>query len=119
MLAILLLKQLQHLFLPIFYVKLQKKTKQEAEWSAVIQATILLGTIYTRVTLRNHNRSTALEQSVKDNWDGEGGELTLVLSDPKPRPHLLNNFQTHYIFWASIDVNDLNFPRSAMGHIKR
>ena len=64
-------------------------------------------------------QSTALEQSVKDNWDGEGGELTLVLSDPKPRPHLLNNFQTHYIFWASIDVNDLNFPRSAMGHIKR
>ena len=41
-------KQQQYRFLPIFKFKYQNKSKQEADWAAAIQVTILLETIYKR-----------------------------------------------------------------------
>ena len=45
---------------------------------SAIQLTIMLKTIYIQTyhaTLKNHNRSTAFERSVIDNWGGGGGGL--------------------------------------------
>ena len=44
---------------------------------------------YLHVTLRNHNRNTALERSVIDYWG-----LKHALLAPNPRPLLLQWFQT-------------------------
>ena len=46
-------------------------------------------------TLRNHNRSTALERSVINNWVGRGWRgLKLLLLGPNPHPLLLQWFET-------------------------
>ena len=66
---------------------------------SVIQVTILLKTIHTRTfqhvsSQRTHNRSTALERSVKDYWGGGGrGGVKHGLLDSGPLPLLLQWFE--------------------------